>query len=192
MLYSTFIGGSNYERVAGVSVDVLGFTTIAGDTASPDFPTTAGAFQPRALRDDVFVSRFDMLPSGVSAYGASTPGCAGILAVGAGSWPQVGNPSFLLTCSRAPASSFGFLAVGAAGLTAAQTLLGVAVWVDPAAPVFPVVVPSNRVGRSYSPVPIPGNPALAGLQAFAQFLWLDPCGSAGVSASGAVAIVVQP
>ncbi len=43
--FSTFFGGSGYERAQGVAVDKDGFIYIAGNTSSQDLPTTPGAFQ---------------------------------------------------------------------------------------------------------------------------------------------------
>jgi fibronectin type 3 domain-containing protein len=43
LIFSTFIGGSNYEYVYDLRLDSSGNITIAGYTASDDFPTTAGA-----------------------------------------------------------------------------------------------------------------------------------------------------
>jgi len=43
--YSTFLGGSSDDLVAGIAVDQSGNTYIVGTTQSPDFRTTAGAFR---------------------------------------------------------------------------------------------------------------------------------------------------
>jgi hypothetical protein len=114
------------------------------------------------------------------------------LRIGVGAWPQVGNASFLFTCAGAPANSLGLLAVGTAGLTAPVPLAGAGVWIDVQSPVFTVLLSSSSLGSAYAPAPIPPAPALAGLQAFAQFFWTDPCAPAGVSASNALAVTVQP
>jgi hypothetical protein len=45
LLYSTFIGGSNDDAGLAVAIDAAGNAYIAGQTASSNFPTTAGAFQ---------------------------------------------------------------------------------------------------------------------------------------------------
>ncbi|MFB3921475.1 MAG: choice-of-anchor D domain-containing protein [Terriglobia bacterium] len=45
LLYSTFLGGSNYEHAIGVTVDGAGNAYVIGQTRSADFPTTASAFQ---------------------------------------------------------------------------------------------------------------------------------------------------
>jgi uncharacterized protein (TIGR03437 family) len=44
--YSTYIGGSEDDEVYGLAVDSEGNAYITGSTASLDFPTTVGAFQP--------------------------------------------------------------------------------------------------------------------------------------------------
>jgi hypothetical protein len=45
LVYSTYLGGSNIDNVAAIVVDSTGAAYVTGDTASIDFPTTAGAFQ---------------------------------------------------------------------------------------------------------------------------------------------------
>ncbi len=45
LVYSTFVGGNQYEvGYAGIAIDEEGNTYVAGHTNSPDFPTTAGAY----------------------------------------------------------------------------------------------------------------------------------------------------
>lgn len=44
MLWSTLLGGPNYDRIYGVEVDAKGFVYVAG-RAGPGFPVTEGAFQ---------------------------------------------------------------------------------------------------------------------------------------------------
>lgn len=43
--FSTYFGGTDYDRLFSATMDDAGFVYIAGSTQSPDFPTTAGAFQ---------------------------------------------------------------------------------------------------------------------------------------------------
>ncbi len=45
LLYSTYLGGSVVDNGNAIAVDSFGSAYIAGSTASPDFPTTAGAAQ---------------------------------------------------------------------------------------------------------------------------------------------------
>jgi hypothetical protein len=44
LLYSTFLGGSDYDEGSGIAVDGAGSAYVTGDTDSSNFPTTAGAF----------------------------------------------------------------------------------------------------------------------------------------------------
>ena len=46
IVYSTYLGGSHGEVVNGLVVDAEGRAIVAGSTGSPDFPTTAGSYQP--------------------------------------------------------------------------------------------------------------------------------------------------
>ena len=57
ILYSTYIGGSDYEQANGIAVDRLGNAYVTGTTSSPDFPTTQGA--PNASVAGVFMLRLN-------------------------------------------------------------------------------------------------------------------------------------
>ena len=45
LIYSTYLGGSNFDTGQDLALDGSGNTYITGQAYSPDFPTTAGAFQ---------------------------------------------------------------------------------------------------------------------------------------------------
>ena len=45
LVYSTYLGGSDYDYGSGIAVNTSGNAYVAGETFSSDFPTTAGAFQ---------------------------------------------------------------------------------------------------------------------------------------------------
>lgn len=45
LIWSTYLGGPNFEVIYGIEVDNQGYVYVAGQ-AGPGFPTTAGAFQP--------------------------------------------------------------------------------------------------------------------------------------------------
>jgi len=57
LLYSTYLGGSGSDTAYGIAVDASGRIYLAGDTTSPDFPTSPGGFD-RTLHGgaDVFVA----------------------------------------------------------------------------------------------------------------------------------------
>ena len=45
LLYSTFLGGADFDRALAITVDASGVAYITGETQSPNFPTTPGAYQ---------------------------------------------------------------------------------------------------------------------------------------------------
>jgi hypothetical protein len=140
---------------------------------------------------DGFVARLDLLPAGATKYAVSTPGCAGPLAIGVTSWPQVGNGAFALTCTNAPPLAAGHLGIAFAPASPLFFVAGVLVALDPLATLF-LDVSSDPLGGSEVPIPIPASPPLVGAAGYAQFFWADPCAPGGVSASNALEIVIQP
>jgi hypothetical protein len=61
--FSTFLGGSGLDFAGGIAVDTMGYTYVAGVTASSDFPTTANAPDTSANGgNDVFVTK--LTPNG--------------------------------------------------------------------------------------------------------------------------------
>ncbi|TCP69384.1 SBBP repeat-containing protein [Baia soyae] len=63
LVYSTYLGGSASDIANEIVVDGAGNAYITGGTNSPNFPTTAGVFQPTLGGDqDVFVTKLN--PSG--------------------------------------------------------------------------------------------------------------------------------
>ncbi|MGO9228462.1 MAG: SBBP repeat-containing protein [Bryobacteraceae bacterium] len=72
LVYSTYLGGSNFEGDAalGIAVDGSGDAYIAGNTNSADFPVTSGAFQtenPAAANNasEAFVTKLNPAGSGL-------------------------------------------------------------------------------------------------------------------------------
>jgi hypothetical protein len=65
ILYSTYLGGSEHETAAAVTVDLLGNTYICGRTDSPDFPVTKDSIQKEYIgSNDAFVTKIN--PDGTS------------------------------------------------------------------------------------------------------------------------------
>lgn len=198
LVYSSFLGGTANDVPLAVALDDAGAATLAGNTFSANFPTTAGCFDPNlGGPSDAFVARLDLLPTGVSPFGSSSPGCSGALAMSVTSMPQVGNASFSLICGNAAPATVGLVAFAAAGLVGPVSVLGVDIWIDPTQLLVSATAFSNSIGAVEVPLPVPGVAALAGMQLFTQFLWLGPssptpCPSTGFSASNALSITIQP
>jgi hypothetical protein len=63
LAYSTYLGGSGTEQSFGIAVDSAGSAYVTGTTDSPNFPTTAGAFDVTANGGfDAFVTK--LTPAG--------------------------------------------------------------------------------------------------------------------------------
>jgi beta-propeller repeat-containing protein len=92
LLYGSFLGGGEVEIGYAIAVDGANNVYVAGATASPNFPTTAGAYDRvcgtdgncnvhytclvngcgNIYADDVFVSKLDLSRSGAAALRYST------------------------------------------------------------------------------------------------------------------------
>ena len=59
LIYSTYIGGDQFENVRSIAVDKSGSAYITGATNSSNYPTTSGAYRslPAYSLDDVFVTK---------------------------------------------------------------------------------------------------------------------------------------
>ena len=63
VIYSTYLGGNNFDVGNGIAVDSSADAYVVGTTASANFPTTANVFQPTmGGNTDAFVAKLD--PSG--------------------------------------------------------------------------------------------------------------------------------
>jgi hypothetical protein len=198
LVYSAFLGTAGDDGADGHSVDASSAVMIVGGTDSAAFPTTPGAWDTTHHGGyDVFVTRLDMLPTGVRMFGASSPGCRGALAISVTAMPRIGNATFQITCNGAPPNAPGLLLLAAGGLATPFRVLGVDVWVDPTSAWF-IAPPaaSNAVGGAYLALPLPQDPWLVNQQANAQFVWLGPtspppCPPLCISASSALEITIQ-
>jgi hypothetical protein len=75
LIYSTFLGGSNFDCGRAITLDGAGNAYVTGQTKSSDFPTTSGAFDrsfnvgtcPRCGIDqyDAFVAKLNPAGSGL-------------------------------------------------------------------------------------------------------------------------------
>ena len=94
---STYLGGAGDDDAGSIVVDANGYVYITGETASIDFPATAGAFQASSAGlNDVVIAKFD--PAGGLVYATYLGGVGDDighgLAIDAGGYAYVvGNTS---------------------------------------------------------------------------------------------------
>jgi len=66
LVYSTYLGGSDYEQAFGIAVDTAGCAYITGLTEGKDFPTTPGAFRTNFVNfRAVFLSKLNPAGTGL-------------------------------------------------------------------------------------------------------------------------------
>ncbi len=70
LIYSTYLGGSDYDYLYDVATDPLGSVYVVGRTSSSDFPTTIGAY--RAVRPDYDSTIISVLNAAGSSLEYST------------------------------------------------------------------------------------------------------------------------
>lgn len=193
LFYSSFVGGTGTDQFNALAMDALGVATTGGWTTG-DYPVTLGAFAttPFGGQMDGMVTRMDLLPKGAVAFGSSTPACLGPIAIGVTEMPAAGSTTFALYASGPPPGALAFLGLAQARQVPALPIAGVALWIDPAPGL--VILPAHVPPTPYVEVTVPIPAGTSGLQAFAQFAFVDTaaCASVGsVSASNALALTVQ-
>jgi hypothetical protein len=72
LLYSTFLGGSDYDTCNSIAVDTNGCAYVTGSTRSRDFPTLNQYQSHQGGSYDVFVTKLDTTQSGAAALLYST------------------------------------------------------------------------------------------------------------------------
>jgi hypothetical protein len=120
LVYSSYVGGGDRDQGNGIAVDSSGNAYVAGTTYSTNFPTTNGAFQPKAPSNrypSAFVTKIDppTVPANTSpsrqAFLASqaapsisraVASQSGVVAAETGDWPGV--QPLLLDVPRGQAS----------------------------------------------------------------------------------------
>jgi hypothetical protein len=59
LVYSTYLGGDDFDSGSALAVDSAGSAYVAGGTPSTDFPTTPGAYDTTNNAGDAFVTKFN-------------------------------------------------------------------------------------------------------------------------------------
>ena len=118
LAFSTYLGDADFDWIEDLAVDAGGAVTVAGETASPGFPTTAGAFDTTygGGTGDAFVARLDSTGSALlySTFlgGSGWDTAKGIGLDGSGAATLVGgafSPDFPFTAGAIASPGGGFL-----------------------------------------------------------------------------------
>jgi len=149
LLYSTYLGGSNYDLATGAALDPLGDPYVVGYTESSDFPTTAGSLQPTMEGSgSAFVSEMSN-PNGATlalsansttatvTSGQSATYSLSVMSQGTFNSPITfacnGLPEYA-TCQFSPASVTGGSGTATTILTITTEENGSALWTPPITP----------------------------------------------------------
>ena len=82
LLYSTYLGGSDYDYGTGVAIDSTGSAYVTGAASSKDFPTTSGAFQTSYPGGTVSAFVTELATNGSAVYSTYLGGNIGSAATG--------------------------------------------------------------------------------------------------------------
>lgn len=70
LLFSTFLGGSVFDKIQSLALNGAGAIFVTGETLSPDFPTTPGAFD-QLFNNDGFSAYVDAFVTGFQPDGSA-------------------------------------------------------------------------------------------------------------------------
>jgi hypothetical protein len=197
------VGSLGFDVSGPGALDIVGTTGIAYAVLG-----SAGSSAPALFAIDLASGRATFLATlplqeriaGMSArpiyrttqYGIASPGCAGAAGIGANRSPLIGDFSFAIRGSNAPAFAEGRLALGIARSVVPVRLADLSFHVSPFDPsTMWAPASSDGDGRASVVVPLPGDPQLVGLLFYAQYFWIDPCGPSGLSASHGLALEIR-
>ena len=133
--------------------------------------------------------------AGNIVYGTGSPDCSGYQGLLGTTRATVGNTDYALRATNALPYAVGTLLVGNEAVTASVPgpLGGVVMHVGPSALVSRVLV-ADESGSSWTPMPIPDNPALAGVELAHQVVWFQPvatCAPNGFSSTRGLLVQIR-
>jgi len=90
LMYSTYLGGSNVDLGAGITVDSAGNAYVVGTTSSTDFPTTPGVIQTTLSGSGSFIAKLNATGDALlySTFLGGTGAGSGLAASGVAVDPQ--------------------------------------------------------------------------------------------------------
>lgn len=192
LFYSSRLGGTQVDALAGIAMNTAGRVTVAGQTISQDYPTTSNAFQPTfGAGGEAVVTTMDLVLRGVDLIGSSNPSCLGAVMLNATEMPVQGAASFGFYCSAAPPLARGWLLVG---FSNAQSPFALARNTGPALPTPLSILPVQSDAAGYAEIPLPLKTGTQGLVFSARCFFKNPSTCLGpmpFSSSNGLLITVQ-
>ena len=183
--YATYVGGSGHEEVFAIALGA-GVVTLAGSTASPDFPATPGSLGSTAGADEGFFLRIDIPAASMSDLGPgwAPQGSPPVLSLT--SPPVIGNLTTIMVSGAPPSVTAAIVA----SLPDSVTLFGglAPVYVSISAPVLLGGPVTSALGTATLPIPVPADAGLAGLWLHLQAVLLTGSGPFGFSVSNGVVV----
>jgi photosystem II stability/assembly factor-like uncharacterized protein len=137
LLYSTFLGGTGLDYALGIAFNSSGSAFVTGSAQSPDFPTTAGAFQKATglSRTTAFVSSistktpactYNASPASAFFYASGGPANFSVVAPSGCKWTPRASASWITVTSHG-GPGVGYLAINVAANTGAARTGSVAI-----------------------------------------------------------------
>lgn len=188
LVYSTLLGGSNWDAGRSiVSYPSDGRVVIAGETYSPDFPISPGAYDSTAEFMNGYIAEFDLCGGTLTKHGSGCLGTGGTPpTLGGLGCPSPGR-DIIIRIAGAPAGSIAFLLAGLGALPFPITGT-CALTIAPLVPGWVVPIPLAN-GTLQIPATLPANisPATIYLQAVIS----DPGAPGGAAATNALEVAVD-
>jgi len=193
------------EVVFSTGTDPLRWNSFYNFAFDSDTPPAAGSAQIDEFFAGTGAPSFPVATTGplslpFASYGTGTPGCSGAHTICGLGAPQVGNAAFALHTDNGPPSSLGLLLLADVSSPGVDPFnLGVTLLVDlfASGTVLAGDINVDALGNADVPLPVPGDPGLAGLTINGQglFGWLSgPCSPspANLSSTNGIAITFLP
>jgi hypothetical protein len=177
LVYSTLLGGTDYDLAYATAVDSAGAALVTGYTASLDFPTTPGAYDTtyNAL-NDAFVAKLDLCVAFARNYGSGWPGTLGVPSLMASGPPVLCTPITIAIGNSSGATTAAVLLVGFQPASIPTAFSGTLLVLPTF--VLPFTLPASGASVPYS---VLCGDEFCGLALFLQVLEVDPGASGGVS-----------
>ena len=166
-----------FTNANGLALDNASGDRIIADTSTAQIYRLNAALMPLALGSVNGVASGVAVRQSIATYGQPTPGANTYdwaLVPNPGGEPKVGNLTFDMTLASSPGTALGVAGLSLGEASPPLPVLGISLLLDPATVVLPFTL--LPAATSTIPLPIPPTVGLAGMQIYAQALFLEGSG----------------